>query len=198
MEPDVHIGETADLYAFGLLDERERGEVEAHIAQCATCLRRVGEAEETLLALEREHKPVRMPSAGGNVLPIAPRRINPAWWIAPAIAAAFVLGFLFPRHTPQTSVATLAMIESHFSHAQFNGTGPPAKVIYARDRSWYYVIVSGNHRFDVYGIHGATATRLGTTAPAGATSELFKRSNVPFDRIELRGRSGAIEGASIH
>ncbi|HEY2473913.1 MAG TPA: zf-HC2 domain-containing protein [Candidatus Cybelea sp.] len=192
----MHVGEAAEVYALGLLDDRERAEVEAHIAQCATCSRRVGEAEETLLALEREHKPVPMPSAG-KVLPLAPRRMNPAWWIAPAIAAAFVLGFLFPRHVPQSSAPTLAMIESHFSHAQFNGIGPPAKVIYARDRSWYYIIVSGNYRFNVYGIHGTNATLLGTTAPAGATSALFERSNIPFERIELRDRSGAIEGASL-
>ena len=115
----------------------------------------------------------------------------------PAIAAAFVLGFLFPRPATQNSVPTLAMIESHFSHAQFNGTGPPAKVIYARDRSWYYIIVSGNHRFDVYGIRGGAATPLGATRVNGNAGELFVKESKRFDRIELRDRGQTVESAAI-
>jgi len=85
-------------------------------------------------------------------------------------------------------------IDSHFSHAQFSGNGPPAKVIYARDRSWYYVIVSGSRRFEVYGLRGTQATRLGTTVPRGETSELFVRKQ---PRFELRDGATGIENASV-
>jgi hypothetical protein len=196
MESDVHAGEAAELYALGALDEREQAGLEAHIAHCAPCLRRVGEAEETLLALERGSKAVDVPRRQGNVLPIARSRKAFAWWIPAAIAAAFVLGWLVPRSAPQPGVATLAMIDSHFSHAQFSGS-PPAKVIYARDRSWYYVIVSGSRRFDVYGLRGTQSTRLGTTAARGATSELFVRGQPRFERVELRDGTALVESASI-
>ena len=77
MESDVHVGEAAELYALGALDEREQAGLEAHIAHCAQCLRRVGEAEETLLALERGSKAVDVPRRQGNVLPIArPARLS--------------------------------------------------------------------------------------------------------------------------
>lgn len=198
MEPDVHVGDAAELYALGALSEREQAELEAHIAECAACLRRVGEAEETLLALERGNKAIDSPRSPANVLPMARPRKAFAWWIPAAIAAAFVLGWLVPRVAYQPGVATLAMINSHFSHAQFSGHGPAAKVIYARDRSWYYVIVSGRRRFDVYGVHGTQSTRLGTTAARGETSELFVQRQPAFGRIELRADSGLVESASIH
>jgi hypothetical protein len=197
MESDVHAGEAAELYALGALDEREQAALEAHIVHCAQCLRRVGEAEETLLALERGSKAVEVTRSRSNVLPIARPRKAFAWWIPAAIAAAFVLGWLIPRSAPQPGVATLAMIDSHFSHAQFSGNGPPAKVIYARDRSWYYVIVSGSHRFDVYGLRGTQSTRLGTTIPRGETSELFVRKQPRFERVELRDGATRIENASV-
>ncbi|HEY6485071.1 MAG TPA: zf-HC2 domain-containing protein [Candidatus Cybelea sp.] len=193
----MHVGQAAELYALGALDEREQAELEAHIAGCAACLRRVGEAEETLLALERGNRAIDLPRSPANVLSMARPRKAFAWWIPAAIAAAFVLGWLAPRVVSQPSVATLAMIQSHFSHAQFSGNGPPAKVIYARDLSWYYVIVSGSRRFDVFGVAGTQATRLGTTVARGETSELFVQRQAAFGRIELRAGAGLVESASI-
>ncbi|MBV8343959.1 MAG: zf-HC2 domain-containing protein, partial [Candidatus Eremiobacteraeota bacterium] len=52
MDPEFHIGDSAELYAAGALDERERAEIDAHVAECRDCLRRLGEAEETILTLE--------------------------------------------------------------------------------------------------------------------------------------------------
>jgi hypothetical protein len=197
MESNLHVGEAAELYALGALDAREQAEVEAHIAGCAECLRRVGEAEETLLALERGSKAVAAPRSRGNVLPMARPRRTFTWWVPAAIAAAFILGWLIPRSASQPGVATLAMINSHFSHAQFSGGGPPAKVIYARDRSWYYVIVSGSRRFDVYGIRATQSTLLGTTSPRSETSELFVRGQPRFERVDLRDGTALVESASI-
>lgn len=196
MDPEMHVGELAEAYALGALEPTERNAVEGHIALCTECLRRVGEAEETLLALERASKVVKEPPGEGIVLPFAARSAI-SWWAIPAIAAAFIIGFLAPHFAPQSNVATLAMIQSHFSHAQFGGNGPAAKVLYARDRSWYYVIVVGSRRFDVYGLQGSRATRLGATEPKGSTSELFVRSMLRFDRIELRASGATLESAAV-
>jgi Putative zinc-finger len=194
MQADEHIGEAAELYAAGQLDAAEIAAVEAHAAVCEACLRRLGEAEETVLGLERVNKPLAPPVAT-NVR-FARRRISP-WWLAPAMAAALLVGILWPRAQTQHNVAMLAMVNGHFSHAQFAGTGPKAKVLYARDRSWYYVIVAGTGRYDVYGVAGNDRVSLGSTNAVGSTSELFVKMRERFDHLELRDGSGATETATI-
>ena len=189
-----HLGEAAELYATGHLDAAEVAQVEAHAAQCDACLRRLGEAEETVLALERARKPLP-PSFARNVVPMPRRGISP-WWLAPAIAAALILGMLVPRGQGPHDTATLAMINGHFSHAQFAGTGPKAKAVYARDRSWYYVIVAGSGRYTVYGVSDRDRLNLGVTVESGSTSALFVRSKQRFDHLEILG-AGAAERATI-
>ncbi len=197
MERESHIGESAELYALGSLDRDERAAIDRHVAGCPECLRRLGEAEETVLALERAVRPLAAPRQGGAPLPFERRGIS-AWWLAPAVAAALVLGLIFARQQPQSDPATLAMITSHFAHSQFTSTGgPSAKVIYARDRSWYYVIVAGTYRYAVYGVRDGESTPLGAIDPSGSTSRLFKRSAVAFDRIELRDGARTVETAAI-
>lgn len=197
MESKMHVGDDAELYAAGALTEQERADVEAHAANCPECLRRIGEAEETVLALERDLV-ARVPQ------PVSPkvstRIIRPAaWWTIPAIAAALLVGFLLPRPPAQTDPAPLAMLHSHFSHAQFGGASgvPAAKVLYARDRSWYYVIVEGAHRYDVFGERNGNFTALGQIRPVRGTSEVFVRPHARFDRLELRDGGAVIEAASI-
>lgn len=194
MRSDAHIGELAELYAAGALDARERAIVEAHLLRCAQCLRRTGEAEETVLALEQRFE---IPSGAGSALQPLALRSGGRFWSIAAMAAALIVGFVLPHPRSPQSPATLAMIQSHFSHAQFAGRGPDAKVIYARDRSWYYVIVQGSHRLPVYGLHGANVEPLGTTQATGLTSELFVRGSQRFDAIALRG-GDVIETANLH
>lgn len=195
-ERGTHLGEDAELYALGCLSAPERATVESHVRECAECLRRVGEAEETLLALERQNRAVRLAAASAAALPFARRGIS-AWWLAPAMAAAFAFGLLFWHGRPAHDDALLAMVRSHFNHAQFTGDGAPAKLIYARDRSWYYVIVSGAGEYSVYGMRNGAAKLLGVTRSSGTASELFVRSSLSFDRIELRRQGQPIESAAI-
>ncbi|HET6276981.1 MAG TPA: zf-HC2 domain-containing protein [Candidatus Cybelea sp.] len=197
MEPKAHIGENAELYAVGTLDARERAAVETHVSECSECRRRLGEAEETVLALERD---VRVdPLAFAVAAPLRlHRREVPAWWLPVAAAAALIVGMALPSLFAQRESPTLAMIHSHFNHAQFSGSNaPPAKVIYARDRSWYYVIVEGSHRYGVYGVGNGRSVEIGSTQPKGESSELFVRDGLPFDRVELRDGVRVIEAAMI-
>jgi hypothetical protein len=197
MERGRHIGDEAELYALGMLDDLKRAAVETHLAGCNACLRRVGEAEETVLALERRCVAAPIPFARGVPLTFERRGIS-AWWLAPAAAAALIVGLLLPRPASNQNAALLAMINSHFSHAQFAGqSGPPAKVLYARDRSWYYVIVSGGHRYEVYGIQAGVAHDLGATSPGEGTSQLFVRTTMRYDRLELRNGRQVVETAAI-
>ena len=195
MNADMHVEELAELYALGELDAFDRAQVDEHIARCASCLRRVGEAEETVLALERVVQPMS-PRLG--VTRLQRRRIE-RWW--PAIAAAaLIVGLLLPRpFTSPQNPALLALIHSHFSHSQFSGSpgAPPAKAIYARDRSWLYVIVDGAHRYGVSGFDGRQTSMLGMTRPGGATSDLYTRTTKRFLRIELREGPRIIETAAM-
>ncbi|MBV9057151.1 MAG: zf-HC2 domain-containing protein [Candidatus Eremiobacteraeota bacterium] len=190
----AHVGDAAELYAAGALTAEEHAAVEAHIAQCSECLRRVGEAEETVLALERVNAVQSLRPS--NVAPFGRRRV-PVWWIPVAAAAALIVGLLVPRHGLQTDVATVAMLHSHFAHAQFVGNGPPAKVLYARDRSWYYVIVDGRHSYGVYALRDGASAYLGATQSKGRVSELFSSVATPFDRLELRDGGRLVEAAAI-
>ena len=198
MNADFHVDELAELYALGTLDAGERAQVAEHIAHCAACLRRVGEAEETVLALERVVQPVT-PYAG---IATTQRRRVALWWPAVA-AAALIVGLLLPRpFAERQNPAMLAMIHSHFSHAQFSGApgAPAAKVIYARDRSWLYVIVEGERRYGVYGVIGRQSVLLGTTQPRGTTSDLYSKTvntDQKFTRIELRDDGRLLENATM-
>jgi hypothetical protein len=194
MEPDEHIGESAELYAIGALDPAERDAVEVHIARCTQCLRRIGEAEETVLALERVNAIDRPAFVARPPARFARRSF--AWLLPLTAAAAFVLGILIPRPAPQHDAATFAMIGSHFSHAQFAGRGAPAKVIYARNKSWYYVIVEGRHRYTLYGLAHGERVKLGETVASGKTSELFVRA-AAYDRLELRAPTAVAEAATL-
>ena len=192
---DSHVGDAAELYALGLLEPDERERVDAHIASCATCLRAVGAAEETVLELER----------GPMSRAAQHRAISPLWL---AVAAAFIIGLLpsIPmliqmQHAQSIaaarSAATLAMIQSHFTHVQFMPVtpgAPNAKVIYARNGTWIYVIVSGAHRYQVRTNGGSI---LGTTEPSGATSELWVRSPPRATVLELRDSRLILERARL-
>ena len=121
---DDHIGEHAELYALGQLDELESSRVERHARTCDACARRLGEAEEAVLGLIES----------GDVAAEPPieldRRVRfsgqpPRAWIA-AVAAAFLVGLLpwgvtTLRHSDQGTgsnqqLAMNAMLAGHFLH----------------------------------------------------------------------------------
>lgn len=196
---DAHIGENAELYALGSLDELERQRVESHVANCAECLRRLGEAEETVLGLEREMQAVPIPSTARAPVFVSRRTVHPWWAGAVAAAVALLIGYTLPHPQEPAShdAAQVAMLHSHFNHAQFAGNGPLGKVLYARDGSWYYVVVEGSHKYAVDGVGSSGTSPLGTTSPRDGTSELFVPHSVRFRRIELRDGANVVESAQI-
>ncbi len=193
-----HIDDVAELYALGALSEAERAAVDRHVTGCAGCARKLGEAEEVLLALEGQYEPVQPPPALDARMKFARSSSPLGWWVA--IAAAFVIGLLpsawfASQRNSAIDLAMIAMLHSHFNHAQFAGStnAPIAKVLYPRDKSWLYVIVEGSERYDVY----ANGVKLGTVFPQGATSNLFVQNPGPVERIELREGTTVIESAQV-
>ncbi len=202
---ELHIGDLAELYVLGTLDAGEHAAVEAHIATCMQCLRRVGEAEETLLALERGDLAEPTPEFLDRRMRFAAPPARRYAALALAAAAGLVLGLLtmVPSYlrTQETQHALVAMIESHFNHAQFAPIGkssaPPAKVIYARDRSWLFIVANGSERYAVYAVNGSAARRLGDLQSQGSTSSLFIEHAPPADAVELRDGETIVERAAL-
>jgi Putative zinc-finger len=203
---EPHIGELAELHALGLLDEDERAQVEAHVAGCAVCRRRVGEAEETILALE-SGVTAQTPPRMRELHLTAPHqsRVPRLVQLGAALAAGLVLGvlsmFAASRHAQDLQPALVAMVQSHFEHAQFapvgTGAAPSAKAIYARNRSWVFVIARGSDTYDVYAVGALSARKLGQLHPSGSASTLFVNTRVPEPLIELREGARVIERAAI-
>ncbi len=179
-----HVDDDAELYALGLT-ERERGaEIEAHLAECATCRARVVAAEDAAAALAGALPP--MPSAGT-------RR---GWMSSLAVAAAVVLAATagyegFVAHTvgaqlATTNVALSALAASHFGHTTLTSQpGVVAKAIYARDGAWCYVVVNGAPSGTHVLLRDGTQTIDEGALHAGMPSTLFIEHPGKSDRITL-------------
>jgi len=157
-----HIGDLAEAYALGLLDEAERAAVDAHVATCDPCVRLVGRAEEAVAALASalpSHKPgAALKARLGTSLAAPSERVRPRFALtqlrtfAPlATAAAFALalgGTLVQNgqmrgELAQEDSALVRVVHGHFLHVSMTpapGESLVAKVLYARDGSWIYVL----------------------------------------------------------
>jgi hypothetical protein len=205
---DDHIGENAELYALGELDELEAARVERHARTCAACSSRLGDAEAAVLHLVE----------AGGIAPMVPealdRRVRFAQpasgtraWIG-AVAAAFVLGLLpwgwtMTQHqngsTPQPAVD--AMLVGHFSHAPLlplQSGAPPAKVIYAREGGWIYVLAgAGTRSLDVATVTAGRTVVVAALAPSGASRAAFVKIAGRVDVVELLENGKPISAAHV-
>jgi hypothetical protein len=190
-ESAQHVGEDAELYALGQLDDVTRDRLERHVRVCAQCARRVGEAESTVLRLiEAQTPPV--PAALRPFYAPSSR----TWRWAAAIAAAFVLG-LFPwlavtlRSAPPATqqLAMTAMLHGHFLHADFVpdiAGAPEAKVIYARTGGWLYVLTApGSERLSIVTVTRGSRSAVASVAPAAQTRAAFVPLSGPIDEVLL-------------
>ncbi len=196
---DTHIDENAELYALGALDEMERTRVERHVHACDLCAKRLGEAEATVLHLIEGRETRRQ--ATRSPVPIAA-----------AVAAAFLIGLLpwgitslgeraAVESAHQQQLAMRAMIAGHFVHAPFVARvpgAPPAKVIYARDGGWLYVIVApGSHPLDVVVFAGGRHTKVASLAASTAARSAFVNEPTRVEFVELRDRGAPVAVAHI-
>jgi hypothetical protein len=195
-----HIGEDAELFALGMLEEPERTRVEAHASGCAPCLQRLGEAEAVVARLALWHPPAKA----------APRRVSvPRAWMAAAAVCAVAIGVTIASVLQTRSLtaragandAILAAIAtSHFNHTQFTKVArdaPAAKLLNARRGQWLYVIVDtplANVRVVVR--HGDQTVDLGPTQVHGRTSSLFVRDPGALARVLLERDGSVIETAT--
>jgi anti-sigma factor RsiW len=195
---DDHIGESAELYALGELDEMEAARVARHSRTCDECARRLGEAEEAVAAaIESAGVPAARPEALDLRIRFtpAPSRTHTPAWIA-AVAAAFVIGLLpwgvtMTQHPApsQSQDAVDAMLAGHFVHAPFaalRSGAPAAKVIYAREGGWIYVLAAaGNGELTVATQTKGVIATVASLEPSEKARAAFVRTPTRIDTVLL-------------
>jgi anti-sigma factor RsiW len=209
MMQDDHIGENAELYALGQLDELESSRVARHARTCDACAKRLGEAEEAVLHLIEFGDVASEPPAWLD------RRVRfsgqpPRAWIA-AVAAAFLIGLLpwgvtTLRHSDEgigsnQQLAMNAMLAGHFLHAPvtaFVAGAPQAKVIYPREGGWLYVLVGpANQSLDVVAIAGNQRTTIASIAPGTQTRAAFVQFAQRVTAVQLLENGTPVGAARI-
>jgi len=196
------VAENAAAYAMGSCDRTAMVEIDAHVLFCDQCARVLGEAEAAVCSLVIPQQP--SPKLVDRVAGIVnkPTRRTPLFLrfaIAALVALAMLGSLAATRYFREQAAivvetnAMTAMLHGHFVHAQFKNIRPDAplaKVVFARETTWLYVIVEGTTPYEVIGEPGGrifgTTTRLGNqtilfipSAP-GTPVLVLRRARVPY------------------
>ena len=209
-----HLGENADLYPLGILDDDAAREVERHVAFCSECAERVARAEAVAAslaaalplgtpsaALERRLRESTRPQVG-----VRKMRDNVFRF---AIAAAFVIAFLglglqtllLRQRLAAEDVALVTMVHSHFNHVSMSpeSANPvAAKILYARDGSWIYIIADKpGGALHAIARTDAGVADLGALLTAGETATLLVHPSERIRSIVLQRRSTTVASAKL-
>jgi hypothetical protein len=202
-----HLGEDAELYPLGILDDDAARNVELHVASCSDCAERVGRAQAVAASLA-----AALPQATPS--PALERRLRESARPQPnakfraslfpfALAAAFALAFLglgwqalvLRERLQSEDVALVTMVHSHFNHVSMSpeSTNPvAAKILYARDGSWIYIIADKpGGALHAIARTAASVTDLGALSSTGETASLLVH---PRERI----RSITLQRAGVN
>ena len=209
-----HLGENAELYPLGILDDDAAREVERHIAFCSECAERVARAEAVAASLaaalplatpspklerrlrESTRPQLGMLKSGANVLRFA-------------IAAAFVIAFLgfglqtllLRQRLAAEDVALVTMVHSHFNHVSMSpeSTSPvAAKILYARDGSWIYIIADKpGGALHAIARTAAGDNDLGRLLSTGETATLLVHPRVRIWSIVLQRAGTSVASATL-
>jgi len=217
---DRHIGDLAELYALGALDESERGEVDRHLLHCAGCATLLAAAENdvALIASSEPQRPAP-PELQGRIDRIAlaptsasrPSPASRAWAFPATLAAALVVGLLPSvyfwienREMHGEMLAQRAAMErivtSPHRTTPFTAMpgGSAAQVSYAPDGSWYVVVVSSISRsLDVVWMHDGKKTMLGRAAPRGNVAMLYLPKSHRMDKLALMDGDRIVAQAAL-
>jgi anti-sigma factor RsiW len=216
---DAHVADQVEPYALGTLDEAERAAVDAHIAGCDACLRLVGRAEETVASLTSTLPRLRPPAGLGarlmNSAGVAtgqgPARTSLLRFrafapLATAAALALALGGTLVQNQSmrgelaQENGALTHVVHAHFLHVTMTpgrGEAVAAKVLFARDGSWIYVLADrpppGVH---VVATVAGVERDLGPLVSQDAVSSLFADVEKP-SAVTLRDGARTIASALL-
>jgi anti-sigma-K factor RskA len=195
-----HLGDAADLYAIGALDDFERDAIDRHVAGCRECAHLLAAAEDRVAVLaEADARHTPPPQLERRIVSLVRRRPASLRGFVPAIAAAFVVGLLpsayfwqqnQTMHSVMVADADAMNRVASMPHRSAAFTqmsdGSAARVMYAPDGSWYVIFVRGATRaLSVAWMHGGERTMLGTATPHGAVAMLYLPKSHRMDQLAL-------------
>jgi hypothetical protein len=209
-----HLGELAALHALGMLSDRERTEAEEHVEACEACRRLLLQAEADVTAIAASQPCYEAPrelqtrifseiASKGSGVATRP-------WLPYLAVAAGILLALLPssylwqeNRTMHDIVASDNELMSRLASgphrtAAFAGEGPPAKVMYALNGSWYCVVVEhASKPMGVVWSHDGTQTPLGSVVPRGEVAILFLAQSHPMGRLSLTSGGQVVSQAQL-
>jgi anti-sigma factor RsiW len=208
-----HLGEDAELYPLGILDEDAARNVELHIALCSACAQRVAQAQAVAASLA-----AALPRATSS--PALERRMRES--VRPrqaaklrtslfpfALAAAFALAFLglgwqalvLRERLQSDDVALVTMVHSHFNHVSMapeSANPVAAKILYARDGSWIYIIADKpGGALHAIARTAAATTDLGALTSSGETATLLVHPRERIRSIVLQRAGTNVASAKL-
>lgn len=216
---DEHVGELAELYALGALDEGERAAVDRHLIRCSVCAQSVAAAERDvalIASLETQYSaPVELQARIEHIVRARSSAIAPlsqrAWAFPAAIAAALVVGLLPSIYLGMENRAmhgemlaqnaamerVVAMPHRTVAFTPMPG-GPAARVTYAPDGSWYIVMVSSVSKpLAVVWMHDGERSMLGHASPRGNVAMLYLPKSHRMDKLALMDGDRVVAEAAL-
>jgi hypothetical protein len=206
-----HLGDEAELFALGALADAERAVVARHVGLCAACRERVAEAELVMASLAAA-VPAAEPSASlGRRLRASARGGRPRNVAVLAFAATVALAFvglgsqtlLLSNREAAEDRALATIVDSHFNHvsavARGNG-GVTAKVLYARDGAWIFVIARTRESGTLHAFARTPAADvdLGALATSGETASLLVRPASRIGTVAIKRGDTEVATAVLH
>jgi anti-sigma factor RsiW len=241
-----HLGDDAELYPLGILDEHAALEVERHIATCVPCAARVMRAQLTAAqlaaglpaatpspSLERRiadssRAPGIAESVQAEQVSVANERLDPAprstvaraatgtngssfvgragsLALAAGLALAVIaLGWqtlAFRARVASDDLALATIVHSHFNHIAMTPESQhpvAAKVLYARDGSWLYIIADEPNG----ALHVKVRTRsglsdLGALRSSGRMATLLARPPERIEAVTLQRDGADVASATL-
>jgi hypothetical protein len=209
-----HLGEDAELYPLGILDDDAARNVERHVTWCSECAERVAQAQSVAASLAAA-LPVASPSPAlerrlresirPQVSAAKPRASVFRFALAAVVALVFLgLGWqtlVLQQRLKAEDIALVSMVHSHFNHVSMapeSANPVAAKILYARDGSWLYIIA------DKPGgsLHAIAETAmgiidLGTLASSGQTASLLVHPRERIRSITLQRAGTNVASARL-
>ena len=196
-----HLGELAALYALGALDERELRLADEHLERCDACRRLLAQAEADVTAMEAARVQFDPPARMVAPSPPQPSRRTPSAWLA--AVAAVVIALLPSAYLIHENAEMHAAIDAQAgafadiatsAHRVASFSGTDARVMYANDGSWYYIVIRGARSgLNVVWPHDGIKTMLGSPTLHGDVASLYLPKSHRMDRLTLE-RDGRVVG----
>ncbi len=215
-----HLAESAELYAVGALEDRERREVEKHVSRCVPCALRLSQAQETVAALaaaQPQHEPPeRLHGRLRESVESKRSTVAHHWWpVGFALAAAFALA-LIPTwvavdrsrlavqnmRQDERALARIAAAPAFDRSVFMSPRRRPmnAKVLYGPGGDWYYVVVMHPASdMQVAYVHDGRMEMLGAIAVHGESGTLYLPIRHKMERLALlRGHTVVADARLVY